>query len=133
MKTIEFYKDGSIKGNVTLSVNGKLHTIRHNSLEVQTSVEKPLTVKIRSDYLGAKKYTFDTEGSMALRISEDKQLTKKYRAWIITAVFFFLTIIVVAFYFEKIKWLLLVQSIVMSFYPIYLVIKGKVLIIRKVN
>ena len=44
MKMIEFYKDESIKDNVTLSVNGKLHTIRHKSSEIQTNDENPLTV-----------------------------------------------------------------------------------------
>ena len=133
MKTIEFYKDESIKDNVTLSVNGKLHTISHKSLEIRTSDEKPFTVKIRSSNLGAKKYTFDTEDRMALQISEDKQLTKKYQARIITVAFFFLTVIVVACYFERLKWTLLVQSIFVSLYPIYLAIKGKFLIIREVN
>ena len=133
MKTIEFYKDESIKDNVTLSVNGKLHTISHKSLEIQTSDEKPFTVKIRSGYLDAKKYTFDTEDSMALQISEDKLLTKKYQARIITLVFFFLTVIAAACYFERLKWPSLVQSIFVSLYPIYLTIKGKFLIIREVN
>jgi len=133
MKTIEFYKDESIKDNVTLSVNGKLHTISHKSLEIQASDGKPFTVKIRSSYLGAKKYTFNTKDSMALQISEDKQLTKKYQARIITLVFFFLTLIAIACYFEGLKWALLVQSIFVSLFPIYLAIKGKFLIIREVN
>jgi hypothetical protein len=132
MTTIEFQKDESIKDNVIVSVNGKLHTISHKSLAIQTSDKKPLIVKIRNGYWGSKKYTFDTEDSMTLQISEDRQLTKRYQVLIITIIVFYLTLTVVACYFEGIKWFLIAQSIVVSLYPIYLAIKGKVLIIREV-
>ena len=124
MKTIEFQKNDSIKNNVTVSVNGRLYTISNQSLAITVTDDKPLKVKIRNtfSYWGSKKYTFEPKDSMTLQISENRRLTKRYQAMTITAMVFFLALVVIACYFEKLSWFILAQSIIFSIYPVYVVI-----------
>ena len=131
MKTIEFQKDESIKKNVTVSVNGRIYNISNQSLTIQIHDDKPLKVKIRNDMWGSKKYTCDAQDGILLQISEDIRLTKRYRAMLITIILIYLVFVVIACYFEGIRWAILVQSILLSIYPVYAARKGKVLIIRE--
>jgi len=77
MKTIEIQKDGNIKDNIYVIVNGEKRYMRHQSLKIQVADDKPFEVRVKEFLVGSPKYTFVPKDNMTLQISKNNRISYK--------------------------------------------------------